>query len=252
MTDTVYKYQIYCVTEQIFVEGWGPSKPVACYNNNTHSVNLQSVQELDKVSNGIVTIKEDKSDIARNMKVDCINIENVPFGESQTINKSFPFPVSLYSFQFVAAEENRGDEFSIIANPDVTLGLIASNITAGATSFTAPPALIAYGSRGFSIRFTDGVNTTNLHDIININKETNVVTFQTPCEFSFSSTNTLVKMTILVLDKLRIGANGVHAFGGDIIGGAYIPANTNTRYVYTNRSTSGEPKNLSLYLTYLY
>ena len=46
MTDTI-KYRIYCITEDTYVSGWASEPLTVCPNNAAHTVNPDSVQEID-------------------------------------------------------------------------------------------------------------------------------------------------------------------------------------------------------------
>jgi hypothetical protein len=251
-TSIVYKYKIYCTTEAAFVEGWSTTAPTTCYNNNTHTVNSNSVQLLETVSQSTVSIKEDKVDIGRNVYVKSIEFPSVAAEATETVDYTFPLTTSMYSFKFLFNERNVGDRISIYANPDTTLGLITSNVSAGATVIGAPAALMLYGWPGFHINLTDGTNNDPLGIILSMDRVNNTVTVQTPTEHAFSSTNTLVKMTIRVCDEMLISGPGYLPFGEDVIGGSGLPPGTKARFIYTNNSISGDPKTSCVYLTLLF
>ncbi len=249
-------YKIYCNTEAKYVDGWGTSPPTACYNNNTHDVNLNSVQAIEVVSNDIVKIKEDSVVIPRNVWIQDIEFSGISPSTSQQKTFTFDIVTSMYSFSFVTDNDNRGDEFTIAVNPDTTLGLITQNVAIGDTTLHAPPGLLLYGWNGFELKLTDGVNTDDLGKIISINKETGVVTFTNPAEHNFSAANTLVQMTYYVMKTLKFGAPGVLKFGDDIIGGASPAIGTTVRFTYHNNTPADTPgavaKNFVMYMTLLF
>jgi hypothetical protein len=43
-----YKFRIYCVTENTFVNGYGTVAPTVCYNNASHTVNLNGVNVVSE------------------------------------------------------------------------------------------------------------------------------------------------------------------------------------------------------------
>ncbi len=249
---TVYKYKIYCQTEAVFVEGFGTDVPTTCYNNNTHTINSSSVQLLETISQSAVSIKEDKVDIGRNVYVKPIEFINVEAGTTETQYCTFPLVTSMYSFKFLFNERNIGDRVSIYANPDTTLGLITANVSVGDTVIGAPPGLMLYGWPGFHLNITDGTNNDHLGIIKSIDRVNNTVTVSEPAEHAFSSTNTVVKMTIRVCDEMLISGPGYLPIGEDVIGGSGLPAGTIARFSYTNNSVSGDPKLLCIYLTLLF
>jgi hypothetical protein len=248
----VNQYKIYCETEAQYVTGWSTSSPTVCYNNNTHTVNANSVQLLDTVNTAIVSIKEDKLDIGRNTMVASASMLDVAPNSTVVTYYTFPISVSMYSFSFVTDSTNKGDELSIYANEDTTLGLIGANVNIGVTSLTAPIAFSLYGSDGFYATITDGVNTDYLGMVLTMNKNTNVITFSNATTHAFSSANTLFKMTVRVFDSVRIGGPGVYKFFDDVIGGAAIPAGTAVKLSYKNNASTGDNKELTVYLSCLY
>lgn len=252
---TVYKYKIYCTTEEKYVEGWGTTAPTVCYNNNTHTVNSNSVQTIDTIASDAVSIKEDKVQVARNVKIEFIEFKNVESNSTQTVEYKFDIVTSMYSFQFMADDTNKGDELTI-AGVDTTMGLIAASLSPGATTLYAPPALLAYGTQGFYLKLTDGTNTDELGYILSIDKIAGTVTFQNATTHSFSSSNTLVKMTYYIMKSVKIGPPATYMFCDDVVGGTAVPLNTVVKFIYKNNSMPGdltdEPKSLIVYLTLLF
>lgn len=252
MTTSINNYKIYCTSENTYVSGWGPNPPTQCYSNNTHSVNVNSVQLISSVVSNEVKIKEDTIPVSRNIRIVQIALENIAPGEEKIVDYVFPINMSMYLFEYTTSEVNIPDELTIQANPNTVLGLIGGNIEIGSTTFIGPPALILYGVPGFYITITNGTNTNILGEIINIDKATNIVTVDTPTENAFLAANTLVKMTVMILNKLVIGQASNYKYGDAIIGGAAIPQGTLTRYIYKNNSVSGPPASLYLLFTCLY
>ena len=162
----------------------------------------------------------------------------------------------MYSFTFPVDSTNKGDDITIAVNPDTTLGLVTQNINIGDTTLYAPAGLLAYGWNGFEIKITDGTNTNDLGPIKSIDKNTGIVVFTNPAINSFSSTNTLVKMTYYVMKNLKFGSPGIMRFGDDIIGGSSPPIGTVVKFTYKNNTQPGDPgddpKTFIMYLTLLF
>lgn len=252
MSTTVSNYKIYCTTENAYIAGWSTTPPTVCFNNNTHTVNVDSVQLIETISDNIFSVKEDKISIGRNTILEAISVTDVAFGTTKVVDYVVPLPFSLYSFSITPDSTNKGDTYSIIVNDETTMGLIGENIDIGATSLKVPAAFIAYGSAGFYADITDGTNTDELGMIKTLDTQTGIVTFVTPTTHAYSASNTLFRMTIKVINNIRIGGPGVYKFFEDVIGGAPVPVGTRVKFIYTNNSTSGADKELTLYLTCLY
>jgi len=52
-TSSLSKYRVWCVSENIYVEGWYESEPTTCPHNNTHSINSSLTTIVDVLENGI-------------------------------------------------------------------------------------------------------------------------------------------------------------------------------------------------------
>lgn len=249
---TVNQYKIYCITESAYVYGWSIEAPIKCYNSVDHQININSVQLENSISQNVVTVKEDKNtNIGRNVYIHSIDIENVAPLETKVVDYVFDLHTSLYSFKIVTDSTNKGDEISIIANPDTVLGLIPTNVTAGATSIGCPPALLLYGFPGFYVSLSDGTNTNDLGYILTMNKINSTITFQRPPTNNFLASNTVLKMSVKVLNKLKLGGAGPYYFAEDVIGGASLTPGVKTRYIYKNNSMA-TTKSLYIYLTILF
>ncbi len=254
-TSTVYKYKIYCTTEAKYVEGWGSIEPTTCYNNTAHSVNLNSVQQLETVKNSQVKVIEDSANIARNVKIVTIDFVDVPAGGTQTKTYTFDIVTSMYSYKFATDDTNKGDEITIAVNPNTVLGLITANVSAGNTFIYAPAAMFLYGWPGFNVYLSNGTNLDDLGEIRSINRVAGTITVQTAAVHNFSSTNTVMMMTYFNMKNLKIGPPQMYAFGEDVIGGAAVPVGTVVHFTYKNNYTIAEldePKSMSVYLTLLF
>jgi hypothetical protein len=255
-TTTVKKYKIYCNTENSFVEGWGESSPSTCYNDSTHSINLNSVQEIDTVNNSQVKIIEDGVKVSRNVKVVHIEFENVEANQSQTKIYTFRYITSMYSYKFATDDTNKGDSITIAIDPNSPMGLITQDITTGDTVISAPLPLVLYGSAGFNVNISDGVNSDDLGEIISIDKVNNTIEVENPAQHDYSAIDTTAYMTYYNMRNMKIGPPQMYAFGEDIIGGASVPVGTNVHFTYTNNATTidltDEPKNMSIYMTILF
>ncbi len=249
---SVGNYKIYCNDENKYVSGWSVAPPSACYNNNAHDININSVQLIQTISTDTVKIKEDSILIPRNVWIKHIEFTGIYPQTSQDQYFTFKIPISMYSFTFVTDNTNKGDEFTIAVNPDTPLGLITENLNAGVTTLHAPPGLLLYGWNGFELKITDGTNTDDLGMILSIDKDTGIVEFENKTEHNFSSNNSVVKMTYYTMKNFKFGAPGVQRYGDDIIGGASPPIGTVVKFTYNNNSASGDPKNFIMSLTLLF
>lgn len=50
MTDTIYKYRVWCTTDNKWVESWGATLPTTCAENNTHTIDSTKTTIIDQIS----------------------------------------------------------------------------------------------------------------------------------------------------------------------------------------------------------
>lgn len=62
MSDTVYKYRMFCVTENAWVYNYGLTDPTTCINNTSHTINTGSISIIDTVSSQDIYITNNYSD----------------------------------------------------------------------------------------------------------------------------------------------------------------------------------------------
>lgn len=66
---TVYRYRIYCTTEESWVYSYGTSEPSTCVNNTAHTVNPASVQTIDTISSATLDIGNNYTDTIQSSRV---------------------------------------------------------------------------------------------------------------------------------------------------------------------------------------
>lgn len=250
---SVNRYKIYCTTESAYIEGWGTDEPTSCYNNNTHTVNPNSVQLMETVSTSVVQINQNTYANGNNFGVRNITL-SAASSSTTTDSYTFAIPTTMHSFYFNADSEHIGDKIDIAANLNQTVGMLGENISPGDTIIHVPVAISLYGYLGFYIRVTDGVNTNDLGYIVSMDKVNNTVVVKTPATNSFDKTNTFVQMTYYVIKDFTISGIGHHAFGSDLLSGANIPLNTAVSFTYTNNNTNLSDPNriITIYMSVLF
>lgn len=56
MASEIFKYRIWCETEQVFVTTWDEDEPTVCPNNNTHTIDGDQTAVIDEVTESHVEI----------------------------------------------------------------------------------------------------------------------------------------------------------------------------------------------------
>ena len=104
---------------------------------------------------------------------------------------------------------------------------------------------------GFEITLTDGTNTDDLGEVVDINTGNNTITVETATTNSFlAATPTYVQFTVVFVD-MEIGATGYMNVAAHKIGSAPLPKNTPLVCKYTNKSPT-DTKRFVAYIEALY
>ena len=251
MATKVINYRIYCNSESTWVSGWGTTAPTVCYNNNTHDVNLNSVQELDSVEETVVTVKEEKhGQTGGNFAVETVTV-TVGANETKATDFSWPFGINVFALEFQTANNQSGDVFDIRANPETPIGSLTADISAGGTIIEVSSTVMLYAKIGFEITLDDGTNSDFMGRIIGVDQVNNRLTMETACSNTFlASTPTVVKLTVHMLRNYTFGPPGPVILGESKIGGSFMPANSIVQLTY--QSNTAEAKTFYLTLEYLY
>lgn len=55
---TVYQWKLYCITESAVVTGFSSTAPTTCYNNPAHTINPNSISQIDTPTYNTFTINQ--------------------------------------------------------------------------------------------------------------------------------------------------------------------------------------------------
>jgi len=237
----ISNYKIFCVTENMYVTGWGTSAPTTCYNNIDHQVNLDSVSIVSSYDIDTVIVSNEKIPPGREPTGGQYKSKTLVFTcapnavtTGDVINK---IPWSINWVGFSATTAHIGDTVSLVANPDTPIGVLPSDVSSGVSTIPINVGMVPYLIRGFELKLSDGTNMDDLGTIVSVDSTNYTVTTEFGTTHSFSaSTPTMFLSERKVVDELYINRDGLKEFGKFKIGASYVPANSLTRVIYTNNS----------------
>lgn len=288
---TLTKYRIYCNTEDSWVEGAGESPPTVCYNNNTHTVNQNSIQELVSLSETEVVIKEEDVKTGGNFQTTSFDV-NTPANSTTDHDISWPYPVSALAMHFHTADEHYGDVINVCVGPDTLIGSITSDIspatewvsqnhTIGQTVtynnnvFTCTTNTISnevptdttywttglevgvtsdaiqYAYIGHYIKLSDAVNTDNVKRVLSKDTQNNKIYVEGNVNNSYTAGTTQVLRSVYTMLDYIIGPSGRREHGTSKLGASYIPKGVTVRVSYENKHLT-EPTRLIAAVDILY
>lgn len=187
---TINHYRIYCNTESAWVEGYGISVPTVCYNNNGHTVNANSVQELLSVSENTVTVNENSAGTGGHYGTTTMVI-SASANQVSSGSISWPFPVSALSVEFITTSAHEGDCINMSIGKDTITGSITAN-TVLATAWSAQ-------------NYTAGDRVT--YNSKRYTCTTNTVSNEVPTDTAYWTEGYEIPVSQTVIDNVAVGYN---------------------------------------------
>lgn len=241
MTSSVYNYEIFCITDQKFVSGWGTSPPNKCYENDTHEINPNSISIVNTISENKVYLENKNvppgSDpISGLYKCDTIRLTCPPNTKTTFVFQK-PFPVCINILQFNLSDNNVGDYVDVVSLPNTIIGTLRDDVAVGSNTIPVKVETLPYFQRGYALKLSNGAGTTdNLGFITNINATNLEVTVSVPTTNSFVKDTTLILTERVIIDKYFINVSGFQIFGRSKIETSYVPTGVSINVTYDNRS----------------
>lgn len=165
--------------------------------------------------------------------------------------KTFKINIAVLNGQICVKDNMVGDEIRWVATPNTTVGVLMANAATGATQFTVSPTVVQNVIPGLHLTITDGVNTNECGQIIDVNTGNNTIQAEFATTNSFLAVSpTYVQITAQFVN-IELGAPGFLMVAGHKIGSAALPKNYPMTCYYTNKSLD-TTKRVVAYVEYLY
>ena len=237
---SICQYRLYCNTQSDYKYVWSTSIPSTCPDNNTHTINIDSITIVNEISENTTTIKEEETPTGGHFIQECWAFD-CPANTETSYDIAYPYPVSSSGLFFETALNHKGDVLNCIMAPDAIIGTITSNVAIGDTIIHVSSTVLTYISVGFSVKLFNGTQHSCETVVINKNLVNSTLTLQTPINLEFiASSPTFVKMYRYIVKNFEIGEPSRHIIGSTKIGASYIPANTIARVKYQNNGSESK------------
>jgi len=159
----------------------------------------------------------------------------------------FPYPVSLFSSEWLVSENMIGDSAEFQIAPDTVCGVLRQAHSSGDTVLYVNDTV--FTEANMSLGFFISINGQDLGRVIAKDTNNLTITVENPLATDLNPM-TYVMFTVKVVPHWRFNAPGFCSVGESKIGASFIPANTIMRVVYHNNS--GIAKWFAISLDYLY
>lgn len=246
MSRSFAKYNVWCVTENIYVEtpGYHEEVPIVCPNSNGHTIDANQITELDRIDENHTIVVDDDDGVGGYYRSHGINFDVDPgVNVVTTHDLSFPYSVRAFSAHINASPDNVGDVISYCTGYDTdTSGYVpgSNNITldvsSGSTVIGVNSDFFPFVKIGFIIKIKEGVVEEELGECINIDTVNNTITVANAITGIFTvSGGAKILFSIARFVNIEIANAGVITLGSTKLGGSLAPPNLPQRITYINK-----------------
>jgi len=129
---SISRYRIYCSDESAYKYVWNDTAPTTCPDNNTHTVDTNSITIIDQISTEKIEIREEAIPTGGNFGCTSIKLECAPNTTTYT-TKKFRYPINALSVCFTTGPSHKGDKLNMIAGKDSIVGILTSSVAPHST-----------------------------------------------------------------------------------------------------------------------
>ncbi len=243
MTSAIKKYQIFCTVEEKWSIGYSVDPPVFCYNVKTHTVNPDSVQELEMEKPTETKLLDEAIPTGSNRTTQGYSF-TATANNSTNYDITFDTPVDI--FQLRIQTLNTNDVVDVVVDPNASLGAgsLTQDAPVGSTAFKISEDKIGKLYLGLELVLSNGTTANFLGKIISIDSVTHTVTTKGTSTTAFLVSNTIVKTNQYIVRNYVMINNGAHTFPSKN-GALYVPKGTIVRCAYKNNGSSSTTVGLS-------
>lgn len=229
---TVFKYRIYCNTENTWVEGYGTTEPDKCYNNTEHEINPLSVQVVETIEQNTVKIAEESGPNRTQGYYAATPFTFTAAPNTTTVfNGSFPYAIAMLTCQLQVSPDMVGDNITFEIAKDTTVGYITADAAINDTTVSVNPTVIQHAPIGHGFK----IGTSSCGRVLGVGSGT--ITFETPLTAAYSAISAC-KVTKSLVNSYDMNVSGIHQIGFSKIGGSYIPGGIIGTCTYVNNSST--------------
>lgn len=212
---------------------------------SNHSGQAESPEEyIDKIK----IVEESQEDVTQGI-FQSTTIDIYISGTTGTtfVDRSFPFPISLFASKWLVSEDQISDVAEFHLAPNTVCGILTRPHYTGDTVLHVNDTVFTQAHMRIGYYIT--VNGQDLGRVISKNEMELTITVENPLPIDMAA-GSYVFFTIKMVPFWRFNAPGFCSVGESKIGSSLVPANTIMRMVYHNNS--GKPKWFSFSIDYLY
>ncbi len=236
MSKSVYKFRVFCQTENEYVYTWNDESPQVCPNNGSHTIDDNTVTIIDTVSTNTVQIAQETMPTGGNYRAESKKL-TIPANATQSFDFQWPYQLSVLTLTFYSGQDNGNDIINTFIAPNTTIGVLTGNVSQDDTILNVNSTVTDNIHVGYRVDIFNGVSVTHVGECIAINKTNGTITLDTQCQQSFSQ-GCAVQICINNIKNFALRSNTNYELARKTIGASSLPANTIVRLQYQNTSNS--------------
>lgn len=246
----MYKYLMWCETENNYVTTWASSPPTLCPNSSSHTIDQSRTTVVEEMGDQTVFIQGKSYNNTQGYYQMQGHTVNISASNTTIYDMVHKIPICVYGTSFTSGTQHNGDSIDIIINPDTPLGVITQSANIGDKTFTVSQTVIDNIKIGFDVKLHDNTNINLLGVVLSIDNAAMTITTEFPTTNTFNANTTAVVIDVHIVKNYNIGEPWHHSIGSGTLAGKYLPAGTKIRIVYTNNSDTEKVMNYATELNY--
>lgn len=165
----------------------------------------------------------------------------------QSEDFTFPYPIALFSAEWINQANYEGDIFHVHIAPDTIVGVLTANHLASDTTLNVNDTVVANVQVGKRIK----IGTFDCGRAIAVDVDGLTIEVENGLDAAYNAMEP-VKFTTVMVDGIRLMASSRMELGKDVIGGSFIPGGIPLRVIYENNEGSTTDKTFSVVIEYMY
>lgn len=253
--DEVKLWRVFCDTEASWAEVWSPTEPTTCPNNNTHTIDTSKTVIITSIKKTEVQIQEElvaTQGVHRTKGYNFTVPASAP-GTLSTYNITWDYPITLLCGEFDTKTENIGDLIEGWVFPSTPVGYITGAVGVGDTVLPVSSTVLQYVYLGYTVKVSDGVNTTDFGECIAKDTINSTITVKNAADHTYSAPApypAYVSIIVKVVEDVTISNQRPYEFAKKKVGGKALNTSLTFQVRYTNND--GNAKHITFIVEYLY
>lgn len=133
---TVYKYRIYCQTDEKYEYIWNETEPDKCPTNTAHDIDLTSITIVEENKPDVLTVKEEDIPTGGRFQVSTISVS--ASGASTGHHYFFKErAITALLLRFSTTEDHKGDVIKMYTGEDTIAGIITASASSTVNTWSA-------------------------------------------------------------------------------------------------------------------